>query len=206
MSTHFKFSESISLRSQVRAPSVSMLPVWPDVRSDHGMSLSLEINVAECTFFPSSSNRCRSSDACHLGRLGCLVCLPGEALGSHGRPCVFGLISSGKDNKPSCVDQELDAPLPEMSISWEVGVLTLRAGFLPSAPPDPLASCPHCSVLPETAEDGPHQYTFLPPGFLSGSHLPEIRGGRSVASDTHFSPVPSQTGSLWRWFSAVCCW
>lgn len=118
-----------------------------------------------------------------LGTWG-VLCVSRERLwGSHDWPCVFGLISSGKDNKPSCVDRELDAPLPEMSISRKVGVLTLRAGFLPSAPLDPLTSCPHCSVLPETAEDGPHQYTFLSPGFLPGSHLPEIRGGRSVASD-----------------------
>lgn len=49
-------------------------------------------------------------------------------------------------DKALYVDPELDAPLPEMSISGEIRVFTLCAGFLPFASPVPLSSLP-CGSL-----------------------------------------------------------
>lgn len=45
------------------------------------MSLRLEINVAECTFFSSASHSCRSPGTCHLGRLGGSGVSPGRGSG-----------------------------------------------------------------------------------------------------------------------------
>lgn len=51
-----------------------------------------------------------------------------------------------KDNKALDVGPELDTPLLEMSVSGEICMFPLCAGFLPFDSPDPLSSPPCCSL------------------------------------------------------------